>query len=165
MYSGAVTAPLLLLPYMEQAPGHCVADVFAMEHEEYMPRVMVVDDVSAIRDLVSRLLQREGFDTTTASSGKEALEGLATSKPDVMLLDLMMPEMDGIAVLEQLRSDPRWKGLPVIMMTAVSEDSFQSRAMQLGARGYLIKPRFTIAQVMEIVRNCLAEREEKQLPN
>jgi CheY-like chemotaxis protein len=87
-----------------------------------MAMVMVVDDTAVIREAVARLLRREGFETICAANGKEALDKLKLNQPDLVLLDIMMPEMDGLHCLQELRSDPRWETLPVIMMTALCDD-------------------------------------------
>jgi CheY-like chemotaxis protein len=122
-----------------------------------MAIVMVVDDTAVIREAVAKLLRREGFETICASNGREALDALQQSCPDLMLLDIMMPEMDGITCLAELRRDPRWQQLPVIMMTALSDDENQRRARQLGANDYLVKARFTITQMLDRVKQCILE--------
>ncbi|MDP9172302.1 MAG: response regulator [Planctomycetota bacterium] len=127
-----------------------------------MPTVMVVDDTAVIREAVAKLLRREGFQTICAANGKEALHALTRSEPDLVLLDIMMPEMDGMECLEQLRSDPKWKSTPVIMMTALSDDENQRRATQLGASDYMVKAKFTVEQMLDRIRRLIGD---KQLPN
>ena len=97
-----------------------------------MATVMVVDDTKVIRDVVARLLRREGFDAVTVSSGAEATEAMEAAAPDLVLLDVMMPEVDGLTWLQSVRTQPRWESLPVILMTAVSDDASYRRAEDFG---------------------------------
>ncbi len=123
-----------------------------------MPTVMVVDDVDVIRDVLARLLKREGYHTLTAATGHEAMDILEHSrepgheKPDLILLDVKMPDVDGLDLLEQLHSDARWKHTPVIMLTALSDTQAINRAQQLGAKAYLVKATFSVAQMMSCVK-------------
>jgi CheY-like chemotaxis protein len=123
-----------------------------------MPTVMVVDDTAVIRETVAKLLKREGFDTICASNGKEALAVLNASAPDVILLDIMMPEMDGLECLALLRKEPRWQALPVIIMTAMNDEEHQMKAERLGASDYLIKARYSMNQILERVRKLIAQK-------
>ena len=124
-----------------------------------MATVLVVDDTAVIRDTVARLLKREGYDTICAGSGKEALDALNTTDADLMLLDIMMPEMDGMECLSLLRKDSRWRELPVIIMSALSDEEHLRKAEQLGARDYLVKARFTITQILDRVKAAVRKHE------
>ena len=123
-----------------------------------MPTVMVVDDVDVMRDVLARLLKREGYQTLTAGSGHEALEVLEHSTnpgrepPDLILLDVKMPDIDGLDLLERLHEDVRWRNVPVIMLTAVSDTHSVHRAEQLGAKAYLVKAAFSVAEMMSHVK-------------
>jgi CheY-like chemotaxis protein len=122
-----------------------------------MATVLVVDDTVVIRETVARLLKRAGYQTICAGSGKEALDVLDSSDPDLMLLDIMMPEMDGMECLSLLRKDSRWRELPVIIMSALSDEEHQKKAEELGARDYLVKARFTITQILEKVKAAVGK--------
>lgn len=109
-----------------------------------MSTVMVVEDCQPARDVVMRILKREGFDVIGASNGNEAWELLRQqTRPDLLLLDVMMPEMDGMTLLSLLRQDPRTRDLPVILLTALSDEGRMMRARELGVREYLVKTRFS----------------------
>jgi CheY-like chemotaxis protein len=118
-----------------------------------MPTVMVVDDIPVVRETVAKLLRHEGFETICAANGREALDAARRSPPALVLLDVMMPEMNGMQFLEQLRGDPKIQNTPVIMMTANSDDEWQRRALQLGVSEYLVKARCSIAQMLERVKH------------
>jgi adenylate cyclase len=122
-----------------------------------MATVMVVDDTQVIRETVARLLKREGYQTICVASGKEALEALQSSDPDLMLLDIMMPEMDGMECLAIMRQEPRWRELPVIVMSALSDEEHMRKAEELGARDFLVKARFSINQILERVRDAVGK--------
>lgn len=102
--------------------------------------ILVVDDDEANRDILSRQLQRLGFDALAAGSGTEALRLLERAPFDSVLLDFMMPEMDGLDVLEAIKGNPETGNVPVIMISALDELSGVSRCIQHGADDYLFKP-------------------------
>ncbi len=102
--------------------------------------ILVVDDDRVTRTLLVRTLESEGHEVTMAENGRDALEQLRLAVPDVVLLDVVMPELDGMSVLEELKRDPALRDVPVIMISAL--DDFQSvlRCIELGAEDYLSKP-------------------------
>jgi len=104
-----------------------------------MHKVLIVDDTADARDILARLLRRHGVFALTAGDGMTALSVIADQRPDLVILDLMMPEMDGIEVLEKLLGDPRFKALPVVMFTAVSDEQWFSQLAPLGLSDVLIK--------------------------
>ena len=105
-----------------------------------VPVIMVVDDSLTVRKITSRLLARSGFQVTTAKDGVDALEQLAETLPDVMLLDVEMPRMDGFELTKRMRQDPRTRNLPIIMITSRTADKHRQYAMELGVNAYLGKP-------------------------
>lgn len=104
-----------------------------------MARILVVDDTEAIRLGLSLLLKRSGHDPVCAPGGAEALAMLEKSRPDLVLLDLSMPEVDGIEVLEELREWPEMTGLPVVVYSAVTDEAIRRQAMKLGAAEFIAK--------------------------
>ncbi len=104
------------------------------------PLIMVVDDSLTVRKITSRMLTRAGYQVVTATDGVDALEKLEECSPDVMLLDIEMPRMDGFALARELRRDPRTQNLPIIMITSRTADKHRDYAMQLGVNTYLGKP-------------------------
>ncbi len=109
-------------------------------------RLLVVDDEELNRDLMSRRLRRNGFSVEVAEDGPRALERLSADPPDLVLLDTMMPGMNGFEVLKRLRASYKPEALPVIMVTAVTESQRIAEALELGANDYITKPvDFTMA--------------------
>jgi chemosensory pili system protein ChpA (sensor histidine kinase/response regulator) len=104
------------------------------------PLIMVVDDSLTVRKITTRMLLRAGYQVVTATDGVDALEKLEEFSPDVMLLDIEMPRMDGFALARQLRREPKTHDLPIIMITSRTADKHREYAMQLGVNTYLGKP-------------------------
>lgn len=102
--------------------------------------VLVVDDMAANRSVLCRQLELNNYHAISVDSGEAALELLARTLPDIVLLDYMMPNMNGIDVLRQLRSDPATADLPVIMVTARAENEATIEALEAGADDYVTKP-------------------------
>jgi CheY-like chemotaxis protein len=123
--------------------------------EPKMRTVLVVDDVPDAREVVVRLLKLGGLQAVTAEDGYDALEALHEQTPDLVLLDLTMPRMDGVAVLKALRADPRWKDLPVILFTAVSEGRLVEEAGRLGVQDYILKGGVGGAELLERIARHL----------
>ena len=118
-----------------------------------MSTVMIVDDADLARSTLGRLLQREGYHTVLASSGRDALDRLDKQKePDLILLDLNMPDLDGLELLEILHAHPKWQSIPVIMLTAVSDIHTVHRAHQLGAKEYMVKAAFSVKDMLQHVK-------------
>ncbi|MAD44486.1 MAG: hybrid sensor histidine kinase/response regulator [Oceanospirillaceae bacterium] len=110
------------------------------ELENRLPRVLVVDDSVTVRKVTSRLLERNGMEVFTAKDGMDAMETLQDHKPDLMLLDIEMPRMDGFEVASLIRHDERLKDIPIIMITSRTGDKHRERAMSIGVNEYLGKP-------------------------
>jgi two-component system OmpR family response regulator len=121
---------------------------------EPAPRILVVDDQSEILDLTSLVLGGAGFETATASSGREALERLAVERFDLVLLDIHMPGMDGWETLRLLRADEQLQDLAVVMFSVKGELSDKVQSLQEGAAGYVTKP-FVVDELVARVRRVL----------
>ena len=104
------------------------------------PLVMIVDDSLTVRKITSRLLQREGFAVTAAKDGVDALQLLGEQIPDVILLDIEMPRMDGFEFTKTIKGDPKFVNIPIIMITSRTAEKHRSRAAELGVDMYLGKP-------------------------
>ena len=102
--------------------------------------VLVVDDDPVIRRMLQLSYESEGFEVTTAADGVEGLEALRTSPPDVLILDIMMPKLDGMKVMDELKSDERLRSIPVILLSAKATSLDIELGMKAGAADYVTKP-------------------------
>lgn len=118
------------------------------------PTILVVDDEPDIRKILEILLESNGYTILSADSGKAALDLVAKHRPDLVLLDIIMPDMDGYLVARQLREDPVTQNLPIIMISARNEDVDEILGLELGADDYIRKP-FEPALVLARVKACL----------
>lgn len=119
-------------------------------------RVLVVDDEPNIVLSLEFLMRRAGFEVAVARNGSEALAALEGAPPDLLLLDVMMPELDGFEVCEQVRARHDWKATRIIMLTARGRDQERERGLALGADAYVTKP-FSTRELVEKVRQMLGE--------
>lgn len=118
------------------------------------PTILVADDEPSIVLSLQVLLQKAGFTVRIARNGEEALESVAESTPDLILLDAMMPRRDGFDVCQSLRANPAYQSLPIIMLTAKSRDVERQKGMALGATDYITKP-FSTRDLVTTVRKYL----------
>ena len=121
-------------------------------------RVLVVDDDRVIQQLLEVNLELEGYEVVaTAADGKEALEKIAELKPDLVILDIMMPKMDGLEVCRRLRADPDLAKIPVILLSARAQDMDIREGLEIGASAYLTKP-FDPVELLEVVGRLAKDR-------
>lgn len=119
--------------------------------------VMVIDDSITMRKVTSRILERHNIEATTAKDGMEAVAMLQSQVPDLAILDIEMPRMDGFEVVAHVRNQPHLKHMPIIMVTSRGGDKHRERAMKLGVNDYLTKP-YQEDQLMQSIRTILGER-------
>lgn len=117
-------------------------------------KVMIVEDEEAISQLLEYNLAKEGFTAITATDGEEALIKVEEERPDVVLLDWMLPNVSGIEVCRRLRAKPATKSIPVIMLTARAEEVDKVRGLEIGADDYMTKP-FSMAELAARIRAVL----------
>ena len=125
--------------------------------EERRPVVMVVDDSLTVRKITGRLLEREGFQVVTAKDGVDALERLTDLVPDVMLVDIEMPRMDGFDLTRNVRGDARLKAVPIIMITSRLADKHRNYAAEIGVNHYLGKP-YQEDELLGLIRSYTESR-------
>jgi CheY-like chemotaxis protein len=119
-------------------------------------KILVIEDDQKIRELLVEGLAGQGYSISAADNGLEALQIIETFQPNLCIVDLNMPKLDGMAFLQALRNRPETKTVPSIVLTAQSDDTNINKAMDLGARHFLVKPiRFKL--FLNYVRSCLNE--------
>jgi DNA-binding response OmpR family regulator len=126
----------------------------SMAEETAKPRILIVDDDPVIVRLLQINFRLEGYEVDTASRGEEALQRVKEHLPDVVVLDVMMPGLDGWEVCRQLKENPKVSHVPVIFLSARAQDEDRQRGYALGVNEYVTKP-FDPAHLVEIVRRSL----------
>jgi len=121
-----------------------------------MGKILVVDDEPTIVSIIEDVLQLNGFPTFSAADAEEADKAVKSSRPDLILLDVMLPKMDGFTFCENLRKDPANKDIPVIFVTVMNKESDLDRAKKLGAIDFIAKP-FDPAKLVASVKKALAK--------
>jgi CheY-like chemotaxis protein len=121
-----------------------------------MKTALIIEDNLEIRENTTEILELAGYNVITANNGKEGISIATLEKPDVILCDIMMPEMNGYDVIRQLKSNPATLYIPFIYVTASAEKSEVKIAMDMGADGYVRKP-FDVSELIESINQALAK--------
>lgn len=119
-----------------------------------MPKLLIVDDETATVEMLLTYLTMAGYEAVGAYCGNDGLTMVEVEEPDLIILDLMMPDIEGFEVCAKVRAHPRYSHLPIIIVSARSDAEAIERAHRLGANGYLIKP-INLAQLMSEIRRLL----------
>ncbi len=128
-----------------------------------MRRALVVEDDADIVELLGHYLEREGFRVEAVGSGRAALDRLRRAEFEVLILDLQLPGLDGLAVCREVRADPRTRGLPIVMLTARGDETDRVVGLEVGADDYVVKP-FSPKELMARVRAVLRRSERVEAP-
>lgn len=120
-------------------------------------KILIVEDDSFLRNLISQKLQKEGYEVAEAADGEEGLKKIKEEKPDLILLDLILPEIDGFEVLRRVKEDPLLASIPVIILSNLGQREDIERGMNLGAADFLIKAHFTPGEIIEKIKNILKD--------
>ena len=120
-------------------------------------KILIVEDDGLLQNMYKVKFILEGYEVHTANNGEDALQRMRTGRPDIVLLDILMPKLNGLEVLAQIRRDPAIKNVPVLMLTNLSsKDKFEA-SMSMGAAGYLVKTDTTPKQVLDTVKDTISK--------
>lgn len=152
MWPRDVASPLYISckPIIIRAMDEPITPAAAKQH-----KILLVEDDDALASVYQTRLQAEGFDVKRVPNGEDALAGALEYKPDLIVLDVMMPKVSGFDVLDILRNTAETAKVKVVMLTALSQDSDKERAQKLGADDYLVKSQVVIADVVERIKHHL----------
>lgn len=120
-----------------------------------MNTILLVEDDPSLINIYSITFTHENFAIEVAHNGKECLQKVKTIMPDLILLDIMMPEMNGIQALEKLKADAETKDIPVLVLSNIAESTHEMRALKLGAQQYLIKSQYLPMDIVTLVKDTL----------
>lgn len=118
-------------------------------------KVLIVEDDKFLRELIVKKLRNEGYDVMESSEGEEVIKILKDEKPDLLLLDLIIPGMDGFEILERKKEDPEIARIPVIILSNLGQQEEVERGLKLGAVDYLIKAHFSPGEIIEKINLIL----------
>lgn len=122
-------------------------------------KLLLIEDDPVVRRMYERAFSMEGFDTRTASDGTIVFESILLNRPDVILMDVMMPNFNGLETLEELKSERKTQSIPVIMLSAYDDPKIIEKALSLGAARYLVKNNVEPSEISEIVRQIVDQPE------
>ena len=117
--------------------------------------VLIVEDEQSMQRALKNKLEHSGYTVVTANDGEGAVDALRSAKPDLVLLDLIMPKLDGISVLRQMKADDALRGIPVVILTNLSSGDKVAEAMQLGTFDFLVKANYSLDDVLKKVNDRL----------
>lgn len=122
------------------------------------PKALIIEDEQFIRDIYKRQLEKAGITVDGFGNGTEGLQSTKQTKYNIILLDIMLPDLNGLEILKQIKLNPLNKDVPVILLTNLGQDEVIKEAFTLGAQGYFIKASYTPDQIASEVKNILARR-------
>lgn len=120
-----------------------------------MKKILIIEDDKFLRDLLVRRLEQEKFLVAIAEDGEEGLRKSKEENPDLILLDLILPNIKGFEVLEKIKENPNISEIPIVVLSNLGQKEDVERALSLGANNYIIKAHFTLDEILEIIRKYL----------
>ncbi len=121
-------------------------------------KILIVEDEQALREVLAEKFKNSKFDVATYDTGKDAIQFIEKEKPDLVLLDLVLPYQDGFSILAALKSNPKLKEIPVFVLSNLGEDENLKKALSLGAVDYMVKTQHLIGEVLEKVKRQLISK-------
>jgi len=115
-------------------------------------KILIIEDDRFLRELISKKLAKEGFEVSEAIDGEEGIKKIKSEKPGLILLDLILPGIDGFEVLSKMKDDPTVSSIPVIILSNLGQKEDVEKGLKLGAVDYLIKAHFTPGEIIEKIR-------------
>src|SRR4051812_12295539 len=129
-----------------------------------MAKILIVEDAQDQLELFAKSFRRAGFDVYGAHDGGHAMDRVRDIKPDIILLDQMMPEVDGITFLQNLRRFPKYKGVPAVLVTGMNDRQLKTRAAALGVTDVLVKGTFQLRELIDLVKKRAAGEQPEEQP-
>ena len=129
-----------------------------------MAKILIIEDDPLMLRMYQKIFKFEGYEVTVASNGEEGIDQTRKEKPTLILLDIMMPKMNGLEVLDKLKNDPLTKKIPIVMLTNLAGSHDADKALTLGAVKYIVKSEFDPKQVTNMVKEILAGYTRDDIP-
>ncbi|HEV8601502.1 MAG TPA: response regulator [Patescibacteria group bacterium] len=131
---------------------------------EEKTKILVVEDEAILLTALSEELRQQGFDVVGAKDGVEGVEKVNSERPHLVLLDLVMPKLDGIGALKQMKANPETKDIPVVILTNLSDYDKIAEAMTLGAKDYLVKANYRLEELVDKIKTVLVRKKSSEVP-
>ena len=131
---------------------------------EEKTKILVVEDEAILLTALSEELRQQGFDVVGAKDGVEGVEKVNSERPHLVLLDLVMPKLDGIGALKQMKANPETKDIPVVILTNLSDYDKIAEAMALGAKDYLVKANYRLEELVDKIKTVLVRKKGSDAP-
>jgi len=122
-----------------------------------MQKILVIEDDTFLRELIVQKLLKEGYEIVEAVDGEDGIKKVTEEKPDIILLDIILPGIDGFEVLKKIKEDEKVQDIPVIILSNLGQQDDIDKGIKLGAKDYLIKAEFTPGEIVEKVRSVLGQ--------
>jgi len=119
-------------------------------------KILIIEDDRYISKMYQLKLSLDGFDVQVADNGRIGLEKVTEFKPDIILTDILMPELDGFEVIKSIKSDPDQKTIPILIMSNLGQEDHIQKGLELGALGYIVKSQYTPSKVVDKIKEILA---------
>ena len=126
--------------------------------KQIMKKILIIEDDSFLSEMYSTKLIQEGFETEIAINGKQGLDKIKSIKPDLVLLDIVLPKMDGFEILESVKKDSKLKNIPIVLLTNLGQKNEIEKGLLLGADEYIIKAHFTPTAVVTKIKEILKSK-------
>ena len=123
-----------------------------------MEKILVIEDDTFLRELIVQKLLKEGYEVSEAIDGEDGIKKVTEEKPDIILLDIILPGMDGFEVLKKIKEDETVQRIPVIILSNLGQQDDIDKGIKLGAKDYLIKAEFTPGEIVEKVKGALGQQ-------
>ncbi len=123
-----------------------------------MAKILIIEDDKFLRELIARKLTKEGYQIVEAIDGEEGLKKAKEESPDLILLDLILPGMDGFEVLAKVKDDPKTSLIPVLILSNLGQKDEIEKGLKLGAEDFLVKAHFTPEEIVEKIRSILSKK-------
>lgn len=120
-----------------------------------MAKILIIDDDALMVRMYQTKLKSDGYEVATAADGKEGMEKIKKETPDLVLLDIMMPVMNGLELLKKLKADKETKNLPIVLLSNVGEEADINKGLEMGAVAYLVKASYTPKEVVQKIKEVL----------
>lgn len=133
--------------------------------DEKKTKILIVEDEEILLTALSEELKQEGFEVVGAKDGIEGVEKISSEKPDLVLLDLVMPRLDGIGALKQMKENEQTRDIPVVILTNLSDYDKVSDALSMGAMDYLVKANYRLEELVTKIKNVLERRKASGMPD